>query len=435
MQQPDNVIRLEVKKMTKSENYNWLGWIVCTIGALFYCYEYLLRITPSTMVPELMHAFSIERAETFSLIFSFYYFAYVPMQAVVGVANDVFGPRRILIFAITLCILGSLLFESTHSLYPALIARFVIGLGSAFAFVSALKLASLWLPANRFGFFVGMITALGMLGGMVGNILITHLVTSIGWNSTLTVGTVAGVVMLPVLWFGIREKVAVNNQAVTVDYKAIIKGFLRLLKMPQMWIVGIIGCMLYLSLSIFAESWGNEFLHRFYGFSYERASIANSMIYLGWLLGGPLMGFISDRLQLRRPLLIYGSIAAAIAMMVVLYIPGISAIAVLAILLFYGVFCSTQNVCFAVGLENASRELAGSAVALINMFVMLGGMVLQPLVGKLLDMHWQGAMQGDIRIYSAFDYRFALTMIPIGLIISAILTKFLRETHAKVGNH
>ena len=71
---------------------------------------------------------------------------------------------------------------------------------------------------------------------------------------------------------------------------------------------------------------------------------------------------------------------------------------------------------------------------------MLGGMFLQPLVGYLLDWsaQWRATnladnLQSSI-IYTASDYRFALSIVPIGIIIAAILTLFLKETHASIDN-
>lgn len=70
-----------------------LGWAICGLGAIFYCYEYLLRIEPSVMVPELMGKFQLS-AEEFGFITSLYYIAYTPMQLVVGLLTDIMGPVR-----------------------------------------------------------------------------------------------------------------------------------------------------------------------------------------------------------------------------------------------------------------------------------------------------------------------------------------------------
>ena len=61
-------------------------WLVCSIGALFYGYEYFLRIVPSVMTHDLMKIFQIDATHLGNLA-AFYYYAYDPMQFT-GRSND-----------------------------------------------------------------------------------------------------------------------------------------------------------------------------------------------------------------------------------------------------------------------------------------------------------------------------------------------------------
>ena len=81
--------------MSSKVKSTWLAWAICGLGALYYAYEYLLRITPSVMEHALREHFSLS-ATGFGLLSAFYYYAYVPMQVPVGVLMDRFGPRRLL---------------------------------------------------------------------------------------------------------------------------------------------------------------------------------------------------------------------------------------------------------------------------------------------------------------------------------------------------
>src|SRR5580700_7715839 len=148
-----------------------MPWVICGLGALYYCYEYLLRITPSVMTQELMRMYHLTATEV-GLFTAYYYHAYVPLQIVVGLLMDRYGPRRLLTFACMLCAVGTYLFGSGYSLHIAEAGRFLVGFGSAFAFVGALKLATIWLPPHRFALISGIITCLGMMGAMIGDILL-----------------------------------------------------------------------------------------------------------------------------------------------------------------------------------------------------------------------------------------------------------------------
>lgn len=420
--------KIHVKKPTSASKTELFGWIICGLGAIFYCYEYLLRIQPSVMVPELMRQFHIS-ADRFSTIVSLYYLAYTPMQAVVGVITDLYGPRYILTFAVFICALGSFFFGVADNLYLASIGRFLVGFGSAFAFVSALKLASIWLPLNRFALFAGLVTALGMTGGIVGDIGLTHLVATIGWKHTVYLSAIIGAVLLPIIWFMIRDKNDKSSrESSRAAYRETFTGLLEILKNSQVWLAGFIGCILYLSLSVFAELWGIPFLKEVYNLNATQAAFVNSFVFFGWLVGAPLTGWVSDRMQKRRLPLILGAIFSAASIAWVIYVPTTPIFIVETLLFLFGFFSSIEVVCFAVGRETSPGHVSGAAVSFVNLLVMFGGLVFQPMVGKILDMNWSGQMINEVRIYGVTGYQLALSVIPIAILLGVFLSYILRES-------
>lgn len=412
--------------MTENRAIRKMGWVVCSFGMIFYAYEFLLRIAPSVMEPDLRSFFGITAAG-FGTLVGLYYIIYTPMQLFVGPIVDVYGPRRILASATVACALGTLIFSLTHNVTIAGAGRFLVGFGSAFAFVGALKLATVWLPINRFATFAGMVTALGMVGGMVGDIGLTSLVQYIGWRNTMLIGTLFGIVLAPIIYLIVRDHPK-NTTPVKIERRELLKEFGKIVKNRQIWLSGFIACMLYLSLAAFAEIWGIPFLLSA-GFSRHEAALMNSMVFFGWLIGSPIGGLISDRIKKRKLPLIVGSILAAVCIFLVLIIPMHSIIIVSTLLFLFGLFCSVENICFAIGYESSSPMVAGTAVAFVNMLTMLSGFVFQPFIGKLLDWFWTGDMQNGIRIYSHHNYRLALISLPICMLISLVLTLFLRESY------
>ncbi|MEI8055274.1 MAG: MFS transporter [bacterium] len=421
--------------MIKTKNTVATGWIICTLAAIFYCYEYLLRMEPSVMVTELMHEFQANATELGTLS-AFYYFIYTPMQIIVGLLSDLYGPRKILTLAVIACAVGSYIFGVAHTLPVAAIGRLLIGFGSAFAFVTVLKLAASWLPQRFFALFVGLATALGMLGGMVGSIVLSSLVQSIGWQQTITVGTILGVVLTPIVWLIIRDKpktaLRENNILKTKPkYRETLIGLLKILKKPQMWLNGFIACLMYLSLSLFAELWGNAFLANVYNLPAESVATANSMVFLGWLVGGPLIGYISDITCTRRIPISLGCLLSAFTISLVIYFPPMNTGLLYLLLFLFGIFSSFEVLCFAISRENNPDSLVATASSFTNLLTMAGGIVCQPLVGKILDLFWSGQTQNGDRIYSAITYQYALTILPLAFLLGFILTFWLKETSNK----
>lgn len=413
---------------TISKRGAWFPWLICGLGALFYCYEYFLRILPSVMTQDLMASFGISAAALGNLT-AFYYYAYTPMQLPVGILMDRYGPRKLLVFACFVCAFGTYLFAH-HYLSIAQGGRFLVGLGSAFAFVGVLKLASLWLPPSRFAFIAGLATTLGMVGAMGGDIVLAELVKVLGSNVTLYISAAVGIVLMICLWRMIPESHQSPEQPRhNMTFKQLIVEVIALCKKPQMWLIGIVGCLLYLSLSAFAEFWGVPYLIRAYGLSNSAAATNVSMVFLGWAVGGPLIGWISDKVGLRRLPVIIGAILGCVAFSAVIYTPELSR-SYLAILLFlFGVFSSAEIIVFPIAREINTSVLAGTAIAVTNLLVMLGGVFSLPLIGVVLDTFSGTHIKGDLTAYSGHDFKYALSAIPVGFMLAAVLMFFVKETH------
>jgi len=412
-----------------------LGWIICSLAAIFYCYEYILRVAPSVMVPELMQTFHANATE-FGILAAVFYFIYTPMQLIVGPLSDLYGPRRILTLAIITCAIGSYIFSIAHTLLIAAIGRTLIGFGSAFAFVCVLKLASNWLPQRFFAFFVGLATTLGMIGAIFQITILGSLVNDIGWKQTIHLGTIAGMVLVPIIWLVIRDKpesklLQKNIIKTKPPYRETFEGFIKILKSPQMWLNGIIGCLMYVSLSGFAESWGTRALTIIYNLTPSDSRLACPMVFLGWLIGGPLIGYISDITRSRKTPIFIGCFFSTILISLIIYLPHNNIKLLFFLLFLFGIFSSFEILCFAVSSENTSKTLIATASAFTNFLIMISGFASQPLIGKILDITWTNQMLNGVRAYSIINYQIALSILPIAFVAGFILTFWLKETGKK----
>ncbi len=422
----DNTI---VTARSKFEIY--FPWIVCGVGALFYCYEYFLRVTPSVMQTQLMSSFNINNA-LFGSLAAFYYYAYTPMQLPVGVLMDRYGPRKLLTLACFLCVIGTCFF-GINNYSVAAFGRFLVGMGSAFAFVGVLKLATIWLPPHRFGMVAGMVTALGMFGPMLGDVLLTPMVSQIGWHQTVFITAVLGVILTAILWLVIRDKNTLPNhpeQAASHradSFKDLFLGLFCMLRTRQVWFSGLIAGCLFLPISIFAELWGIPYLEQAQKFPSIYAGFVNPLLFLGFAIGGTLFGWVSDSIKRRREPIMVGGFLAFIVACVLFYVPHLSLTQICVLLFLLGLFSGVEVITFALSRESVAHRFAGTAVAMTNFLTMLGGMIFQPVIGTLLDFHAKNIMKHSVTALTNSDYRFALTIVPVCLALSVILSFFVRE--------
>ncbi len=413
---------------------NWLlASTICALGAIFYCYEYFLRVAPSVMFNEIATHYQIE-AVAFGNLVAFYYYAYTPMQLPVGVLMDRFGARKILTLACFLCAVGTFLFVATPTLLVGQAGRFLVGFGSAFAYVGVLTLASTWLPSRAFAMFAGLACSLGMLGAISGDLTMTMLLEEIGWKSTLVYAAAMGLILTPIIWMVVKDKPHMTQSGKVVDKPKEwhpLSGLFIIIKNPQMWLNGLIGSFMFLPIAAFAELWGVPFLKEGKGFSSQEAAIGVSMVFLGFAVGGPFWGWLSDSIRRRLIPMMLGALLSCATLSASIYLDGLGYFTTLFFLFLVGLFSSAQILVFAVGRDNNTHGHTGTAMAFTNMLVMVGGVVLQPMIGYLLDLSKKAQPVAERMIYTINDYHSAMLVLPISLFVASLMICLLRETHCK----
>ena len=403
-----------------------LSWLMCIIAAFFYFYEYLLRVSPSIMADQLMHFYHIKAASLGNLI-ACYYYIYSPMQIPVGILIDRYSTRNILFVSCLLCSLGNYFFSCSHYLIIAAIGRFLIGFGSAFSFVGVLKIANIWLPDNKFGLVSGFTTALGTIGGIVGQIGLTEILKIKGWQNTLYILSYIGLFISFIIIFFIKDKKS-NLSSRKESWRNFFLKILIIIKNYKIWINGIIGGLIYLSTSVFTEFWGISYLKSIYHYSPRISAECISTIFIGWTIGGIFIGYISDKIYNKLLLIFTGSLISAMLISIIFYTHIINTAIVFIICFLFGMFSSVQSLVFVLGKEIIKdKNIFATLLSFTNMLVMLSGIIFQPLVGILLDFLWDHKTINNIPVYSSANYKLSLSIIPIALILSSILCIILNK--------
>lgn len=275
-----------------------------------------------------------------------------------------------------------------------------------------------------------------MVGAMFAGTYLSSLIEDIGWRQTLYYSSCVGFILFPIIWIIIRDepKSPLDNHSagsdIQISYRQLIKDISVALKNKQIWLNGLIGSLLMAPTVVFAELWGTSYLKTVESLDLAMASRAVSMIFLGWAIGGPIVGFLSDKIGRRKPLLVVGALCVTVVLGILFYYPNLTLMQISILLLLVGIFSSVEIICFAIGRENCPLHLSGTIIAVTN-FIVVSGAVFQVMVGKLLDKGWDGQMVDLMKVYSADNYRSALFILPILTLISLILLFFLKETHCQ----
>lgn len=426
------------KKHSEWWFYPWLIW---GLGAAFFFSEYLGRVAPSVVKPELMQAFQID-ATQYGMLGAVFLAPYIIMQIPVGMLVDRYGPHKLLTVTCAASALGCFLFGVAHSFFIAQLGRFLLGFSAAFAFVGALKLATIWFCPTRFGLLAGLTQALGMFGAALGVGPLAIIVEHFGWRESMFIITSILVVLTALIGLVVRDRPRehdhIHDQLPSEQLSKHIhfwEAFLHVVKNPQTWWNGLfVGCV-YAPTGVFAELWGPSYLMENNGLSRGLAGQAVMMIFVGWAIGGPLAGMLSDRIKRRVPVMFASAIFSLIFLLVILYVPDLPVSVLFLTMFLYGLSNTGVGVSYAVAGEINSRRVAGTSLAFANMASILVAFALDPIVGRILDLNWSGKIVDGAKYYSPEAYQAAMLSLPICLALGIVFCLFVRETYCRIIEH
>ncbi|MBT5811166.1 MAG: MFS transporter [Rhodospirillaceae bacterium] len=394
------------------------GWLFC---AIFFFYAFILRVAPAVMVDDLMREFAVGAAIVGNLS-AVYLYIYAGLQIPVGLFIDRYGLNYLIAGACAVTGLGAVVFAFAETVSMAYLGRFLIGAGAAFSFVGALNMAARWFP-NRFAVLGGWAQMLGSAGGFAGQAPLGLAIATFGWRSTNIGLGVAGLILAVLLLVTVRNPVQVRRANSVSTWS----GLKIVASNKQTWLASIGAGGLTGTLLAFGGLWGVPFMMTARGLTKPEAAGLVSVCFIGWAVAAPLLGWISDRIGKRRPLVILGTSIATITTAVLILWPEMPKLALVVVLAAQGGFSASMILCFAVAKESNGPELSGASLGLINTFAVGGGAVLQPLVGLVLDSRWDGSMVDGARVYGLDDYRTGLFILPICCAVSLSAAILMKE--------
>ncbi len=392
-----------------------VAWV---LTSLFYFYQYSMRSAPGVMMPQLSEAFGLSALGVASIVGLFYY-GYSPFSLVAGAAMDRLGPRKLVPFAAVVVGIGALLFSSGNT-SAASAGRFMQGAGGVFALIGAIYIATKNFPASQAATLIGATQMFGMAGGSAGQFIVGPMINAgLSWSAFWRGMGIAGLLIGVILYFLIPSQEATGTDG---GIKAIAKGFGVVFKNPQSILCGLISGFLFIPTTIFDMIWGVRYLQQAHGFEYGDAVMRSATVPFGWIIGCPLLGYISDRIGRRKPVIIGGSMVLLLCLILILYgeanrfppyIFGLLA----------GVASGAAMLPYTVIKEANPPQFGGTATGVVNFLNFTFSALLGPAFGWLL-LHVSGGGQQVLRS----DYQKTFSPLLFGVLIAMILAMILKET-------
>lgn len=417
----------------KSQSSHLLAWLIWIFGSSFLVYQFLLQTSISVMIAGLQQAFHSNAASIGFLSSSFFY-TYFFLQVPGGLLVDRYGPRKVLTVGLFICVIAVALFAHAKSFWVAQLSRMLMGLVAAPAFAGAFYLIAHWFSPKRFALIGGLTESFAMLGGMLGEVFVSVRVAQSGWRMTLIECAIIGLLLAVLTGLIVRDR----DKYHTVTYlpKANFSNILIHLKkvvgLPQVWLIGLFSGCTFALVSAFAGLWCVPYLQVRYNLPATTASFASSMIFIGVAVGSPFLGWYSDRIGKRKAPMFFSAALCLIFMLMVLYLPHLSFAWMFVLLFLVGATAAIYMLPFALIREITPKETRGTAMGFANMMaILIGSPILQPLIGKLLELDWDKKSINGVQIFHVTDYQISLSVLPICLLLALLVLIFICETNCQ----
>ena len=331
----------------------------------FYFLEYAVRSSPSVMISELEASFNTT-ALGISAILGVYYYTYSSMSLIAGAALDHLGAKRTIPVGVVVLGIGCLLFSA-----PAVVAgnvgRLLQGAGSAFAFTGAVYLAAHGFPARYLATAIGVTQCVGMLGGAAGQFVMGPMIEHGVGVHTLWIGLGVVILLNAVVLYVATPKEQLGAHIQEGGFGALLTPYKIVFSNPQSYLCGLVAGLLFAPTTIGDMIWGVAAFQKDVQLTFHDAVVTASMVPFGWVFGCPLVGWLSDRIGRRKPVIIGSAAVMMLAVAQIIFTPlPISAKVGMFI---FGVASGAAMIPYSIIKEVNPDNVKGSATGGINFFV------------------------------------------------------------------
>ena len=404
-----------VPKQQKALYSPWLMWVIAVTFVLF---QFFLQLSAGIMLTPLMKSFNLTTVGGGFLIGSFY-LVYMFLQIPAGMLVDRLGVRMLLTYGGLVCALGCFLFAMSNSFSLAIIARVLMGVGASFAFVSSLNIVTQWFPLSRFTLMVGLAETFGMVGTLIGNVYLASILSHVSWRHTMFYSSFLALLISFLCFTVIRDNPnrQHNKEIKELTLSDFYRQVLSILGNVGLWLNGLYSGLLFSIVTVFAVLWCLPFLSEVQHVSLSAATFETSFVLIGIAIGGPIMGYIYPRVRNKNTFLSVMALGAGLLCGLIVFNTSMSTSLTSIIFLVLGLICSCYVFNFSLANHLVPKEVSSTSIGFTNSLCVVTAPLLQPFIGFLLDTS-SGHVNGQA-VYTISNYHFALSVIPISLILAA----------------
>lgn len=397
-----------------------MRWLVWGIGVATYLVAIAHRTSVGVASPQATARFDTS-ASVIALFVVLQVGMYAGMQLPSGMLLDRFGSRRMLTTGALVMASGQLLLALSDTLTLAVVARMLTGTGDAAIFIAALRLIPAWFPSHRIPVLTQLTGVIGQSGQIVSAVPFVWALHHWGWTTSFLAlagtGIVIGLLVLTVVRDSPRGQVRRESHVAERFASQIATAF----REPGNRLGMFVHATACFGALAFGLMWGFPYLVEAEGQSPASAGGLFTLMVLGSVVAGPVIGHLTRQHPMRRTTLTMLLALTGIVPWLLIFVwPGPAPLWLLVVLV---IGLSIAGPASLIGLDQARTfnppNRIGTASGMVVMFGFAMALLTILLIGIMLDLVAGG------RTPTLVDYRIAMAVqIPlwiacyIGLIVS-----------------
>ncbi|MDM8335339.1 MFS transporter [Wolbachia pipientis] len=398
---------------------NFLIWL---LASLFYAYQYILRVIPNIIAPELITKFNISITDI-GQFSGLYYIGYTLAHIPVGLLLDRFGPKFVLPICIISTFTGTLPLICLDEWYFSVLGRIIVGAGSSASAIGIFKVASMYFSQEKSARMASLSIIIGLLGAIYGGLPLDFLLDKFGWNYIIYTFSAFGCLLALLLFFITPN----NNAQENINDNNILQGLRTVLFNKHIILISFFGGLMVGPLEGFADGWAKAFLSEVYKITGDLASSFSSLVFIGFGAGAFLLAYLLEKYPNKHYEIIIACSFAMIAGFLLLFTQAGGLYIVLPTLLVIGFASGYQVITIYKAMSYVNNNLVGLATAVSNMIVMVFGYFFHVGIAKIVGLYWDKTIVQGNPVYGAKLLIEAMSIIPACLLLATFGFMWLKK--------
>ena len=374
--------KLQMRMDSAIQCYNRYKWRVFFSLVPFILFNFVQFGIMNVLSAYIMQVFNIS-AVKLGFIGSVYFYTDLIFTFFSGILLDFFSPKKLVMSAIGVSLFGLVYIIMIPNIFSLVIWRLAAGITCSFSIAGSFKIISNHFRTGERGLVIGLIGMTATAAGVFFQTPLSLILQTLGFNITLLTVFGMGVISLCLIYFFISDYLLATKVTFIQTIKSTSKIFLDFKNLCA----ALFECLINLPLIVLGALWGNIYLTKIYMVNNSVATVIISMLFLGHMISAPIFGFLTDRINSRRILLLSGTGMAIVSILLInlLSYHYLHIFLLLILFLMLGVSTGAQIVADAFVVEHADGMSIARAVSLLPLISVIGGIMFQPMFGLIVQ--------------------------------------------------